>query len=208
MSPHDRTADVTARPCAERDHRAASVVAATASVVAATASVVPATASVVPATASVVPATASVVAATLRAMLGHAALDRLPDAASGLSQRLPRLLGELGCALRRGLRSARQTTTAIPGRARTGRSRLAGLVAGLPGRRPRRSLGALLVPARPCRALPVTRAFGPLSTGVTRPLGLHAFRTVATWRAALRLTASRLPSIWLPSLRMLALRMR
>lgn len=156
---------------------------------------------------------ASVVAATLRAMLGHAALDRLPHAAPGLSQRLPRLLGELGCALRRSLCRARKTTVATPGRARTGRSRLAGLVAALPGVRPRRSLGALLVPARRRRMLSVTRAFGPLSSGVTRPLVPPAFRTVATWRAALRLTALRLtalrlPPIWLPSLRMLALRMR
>ncbi|WP_220091086.1 hypothetical protein, partial [Micromonospora saelicesensis] len=158
--------------------------------------------------ASVVAASASVVAATLRAMLGHAALDHLPHAASGLSQRLPRLLGELGCALRCGLCRARETTVAIPGRGWTGRSRLAGLVAGLPGRRPRRSLGALLVPARRRWVFSVTRAFGPLSTGVTRPLGPQAFRAVATWRAALRLTALRLPSTWLLALRLLALRMR
>lgn len=138
---------------------------------------------------------ASAVSATLRAMLGHAALDRLPHAASGLSQRLPRLLGELGRTLGGGLRRARQTTVAAPGRARTGRSRLTKLVAGLPGRRPRLSLGALLVPARPCRASSATRAFGPLTIGVTRPLVPLAFRAVATWRAGLRMRALRMRTL-------------
>lgn len=64
----------------------------------------------------------SVVAAAGRAVLRHAALDRLPHAASGLSQRLPRLLGKLRRALGGSLRRARQTTVAMPGRARAGPS--------------------------------------------------------------------------------------
>ncbi|MGK5521359.1 hypothetical protein ACSNN9_18670, partial [Micromonospora sp. URMC 107] len=45
--------------------------------------------------------------APLLAVLGHPALDRLPDAPAGLPQRLPRLLGELG--------RARRTPTASAG---------------------------------------------------------------------------------------------
>ncbi|MDG9672412.1 hypothetical protein [Micromonospora sp. DH14] len=82
-------------------------------------------------------------------MLRDAALNRLPHAASGLSQRLPRLLGELGRVLGRRLRRARQTTVAIPGRARTGPGRLIGLAAAFSGRRSRRPLGAVRTLARP-----------------------------------------------------------
>ena len=144
------------------------------------------------------------VAATLRAVLRHAALDRLPHATSGLSQRLPRLLGQLRRALGCGLRGARQTTIPIPGRTRTGRSRPPWLVAGLPGRR---TVGALLVPARPCRALSATRALVPYFLGVTRPLMPLAFRAVATRRATFRLTALRMLALRLLPLRLRALRL-
>ncbi|MEV1070748.1 hypothetical protein [Micromonospora parva] len=93
------------------------------------------------------------VAAALRAVLRDAALNRLPHAASGLSQCLSRLLGELGRTLRRvlgrRLRRALQTTVALPGRARTGPTRLIGLAGPFSGRRPRRSFGALRTLARP-----------------------------------------------------------
>lgn len=149
----------------------------------------------------------SVVAATLRAVLRHAALDRLPHAASSLSQRLPRLLGELRRALGCALRCGRQTIVAMPGRARAGPSRPTGLVRGRPSRPLRRSLGALLVPACRSRALPVARAFEPLVLGVTRSLVPLGFRAVATWRADLRLTALLLPPLRMLALRLLALRM-